>query len=86
MNYERHGIVTNRPAEVKVELKIDLRYNYKNTWFGLAFENKNEFFLGFPDYFYEDKFGKPIDSSSGNLASSRIINTLILSVNKIINL
>ncbi len=86
LNYERHGIVTNRPAEVKVELKIDLRYNYKNTWFGLAFEKQNEFFLGFPDYFYEDKFGKPIDSSSGNLASSRIINTLILSVNKIINL
>ena len=44
LNYERHGIVTNRPAEVKVELKIDLRYNYKNTWFGLAYEKQNEFF------------------------------------------
>ena len=48
-------------------------------------KSKTNFFR-FSDYFYEDKFGKPIDSSSGNLASSRIINTLILSFNKIISL
>ena len=42
-------------------------------------------FLGFPDYFYEDKFGNPIDSSDGLLANTRLSNTLILSINKIIN-
>ena len=59
INYERHGIVSNRPSEVKFELKLDIRYKYKNCWFGLYYENQSEMFLGFPDYFYEDKFGIP---------------------------
>ena len=42
-------------------------------------------FLGFPDYFYEDKFGNPVDSINGYFANSRITNTLILTINKTIN-
>jgi len=85
LNYERHGVVSRRPAEVKIEMKLDARYKYKDTWFGLKYERQRDFFLGFPDYFYEDKFGNPIDSSVGVLANSRYTNTLILSVNKYIN-
>ena len=85
VNYERHGVVSRRPAEVKIEMKLDARYKYKDTWFGLKYERQREFFLGFPDYFYEDKFGNPIDSSVGVLANSRYTNTLILSINKYIN-
>lgn len=85
LNYERHGIVSNRPAETKFELNLSFKYNYKNVWFGLKYEKQYEYFLGFPDYFYEDIFGNPVDSSSGKLAKSRITNTLILSMNKYFN-
>tara|TARA_Y100000590_G_scaffold292814_1_gene329761 strand:+ start:79283 stop:80842 length:1560 start_codon:yes stop_codon:yes gene_type:complete len=85
LNYERHGIVTHRPAEVKIELRLDTRYKYKDIWFGIYYENQFEAFLGFPDYYYEDKSGNPIDSSDGKLANARKTNTLILSINKIIN-
>ena len=85
-NYERHGIVSNRPAETKFEFKIDMRYNYKGIWFGVVYENQVEMFLGFPDYFYEDRFGNPIDSSSGIIANSRYTNTLMLTINKVINI
>ena len=84
INYERHGIVSNRPAEVKIEVRFDIRYKINNTWFGIYYEKQNEMFLGFPDYFYEDKFGNPIDSSTGILANSRLTNTLHFSINKII--
>ena len=84
INYERHGIVSNRPAEVKIEIRFDIRYKVNNTWFGIYYEKQNEIFLGFPDYFYEDKFGNPIDSSTGILANSRLTNTLHFSINKII--
>ena len=84
-NYERHGIVSNRPAEVKIEYKFDIRYNYNDIWFGLYFEKQFEAFLGFPDYFYEDESGKPIDASEGNLANSRRTNTLILSISRMLN-
>ncbi len=84
-NYERHGVVSNRPSEVKFELRFDIRYNYKNCWFGLYYENQSEMFLGFPDYFYEDKFGNPIDNSSGIFAKSRKTKSLIFTINKSIN-
>ena len=84
-NYERHGIVSNRPAEVKIEYRLDSRYKYKNMWFGIYFEKQFEYFLGFPDYFYVDRDGKPIDSSKGTLANNRKTNTLIFSFSKTIN-
>ena len=84
-NYERHGIVSNRPAEVKLELNFDIRYKIMKTWFSIKYEKQYEAFLGFPDYFYEDKFGNPIDSSSGILANNRKTNTLIFSFYKYIN-
>jgi hypothetical protein len=84
-NYERHGIVSHRPAEVKIEYRFDFRYKYNNIWFGLYLERQFEAFLGFPDYFYVDNLGNPIDSSEGNLASTRKTNTLIFSISRTIN-
>ena len=85
INYERHGIVSYRPAEVKMELKLDTRYKFNDIWFGLYYEKQFEAFLGFPNYFYEDASGKPIDSSEGKLANQRSTNTLIFTINKTIN-
>ena len=79
LNYERHGIVSHRPAEVKLELKINYQYKYNDIWFGVFFEKQFEAFLGFPDYFYVD------DLYNGELANTRNTNTLILSVSKTIN-
>jgi hypothetical protein len=84
-NYERHGIVTHRPAEVKLEFRLDSRYKYKNIWFGIYFEKQLEAFLGFPDFFYIDKLGNPVDSQDGKLANKRNTNTIILSMSKLIN-
>ena len=85
VNFERHGIVSNRPAEVKIELRFDIRFKFNDVWFGVYLEKQNEMFLGFPGYFYEDIFGNPIDSSSGIFANSRKTNSLILTINKHIN-
>ena len=85
LNYERHGIVSHRPAEVKLELRLDTRYKYKDIWFGIYYEKQFEAFLGFPNYFYENDQGQPIDASKGKLANSRRTTTLILSLSKIIN-
>ena len=63
--------------------RLDIKYNYLNSWFGVYFEIQKDLFLGFPDYFYEDKFGNPIDSSEGIIANSRNTSTLILSFNKL---
>jgi len=84
-NYERHGIVTYRPAEVKMEIRLDTRYKYNNIWFGIYYEKQFEAFLGFPDHFYINDQGQPIDASEGRLASSRRTNTLILSISKTVN-
>ena len=86
INYERHGVVSHRPAEVKIELRLDLKYQYRNIWFGLYFEKQFEAFLGFPDHFYEDKYMNPISSPDGELAQSRRTNTLIFSIYKKFNL
>jgi len=85
LNYERHGIVSHRPAEVKLEFSLDTRYKYKNTWFGIYYEKQFEAFLGFPDYFYMDDQGNQIDASEGRLANSRRTNTIILSMSKTVN-
>ena len=86
LNYERHGVVTYRPAEVKLEYRLDIRYKYLEAWFGLYYEKQFEAFLGFPDYFYVDMLGNPTGySDRSKLANTRSTNTLILSINKIIN-
>jgi len=85
LNYERHGIVSHRPAEVKMEFRLVTRYKYKNTWFGIYFEKQFEAFLGFPGYFYMDDQGYQIDASEGRLANSRRTNTIILSMSKTVN-
>ncbi len=85
-NYERHGIVSNRPAEVKFEYKFESRINVNKAWFSIIYEKQFEAFLGFPDYYYVDLFNIPIETSTGNFANSRHINTLILSFYKNINL
>lgn len=84
-NYERHGIVTYRPAEVKFEFRLDSRYKYENIWFGIYFEKQYEAFLGFPDYYYVNNKGNPIDSDKGRLANSRKTNTIIFSISRYIN-
>jgi len=85
LNYERHGIVSHRPAEVKMEFRLDTRYKYKNTWFGIYYEKQFEAFLGFPSYFYMDDQGNQIDASEGRLANSRRTNTIIISLSKTLN-
>ena len=77
--------MTHRPAEVKMEFRLDTRYKYRNIWFGLYYENQFEAFLGFPDYFYIDDKGTSIDSAEGRLANTRKTNTFILSISKQIN-
>ena len=85
INYERHGVVSYRPAEVKIELRLDMRYRYNDIWFGAYFERQYEAFLGFPDYFYVDELNNPVDASDGPLARTRLTNTFILSISKKIN-
>ena len=85
INYERHGIVSQRPAEVKIEFRLDTRYKYNNYWLGIYFEKQFEAFLGFPDYFYVDDIGSPIDSEKGSLANTRNSNTIILSITRTFN-
>jgi hypothetical protein len=85
LNYERHGIVSHRPAEVKIEFRLDTRYKYKDIWFGIYYEKQFEAFLGFPDYFYVDGQGNQIDASEGTLANTRRTNTLTISLSKTVN-
>jgi hypothetical protein len=85
LNYERHGIVSHRPAEVKMEFRLDTRYKYKDIWFGIYFEKQFEAFLGFPDYFYVDAQGNQIDAAEGTLANTRRTNTLTISLSKTVD-
>jgi len=85
LNYERHGVASHRPAEVKLEFRLDSRIKHNDIWFGIYYEKQFESFLGFPDYFYEDINGNPIDASTGKLANSRHTNTIIFSISKIIH-
>jgi hypothetical protein len=86
LNYERHGIVSYRPAEVKLEFRLDLRYNYKDIWFGLYLEKQFEAFLGFPNYFYVNNQGEPSGyEDRDRLAKTRKTNTIIFSLSKTLN-
>ena len=40
VNFERHGILFTRPAEVKMEIRVDFRYKWKTYWFNLFFERE----------------------------------------------
>ncbi|MDP6401069.1 MAG: hypothetical protein QF622_06800, partial [Candidatus Marinimicrobia bacterium] len=86
LNYERHGIVSHRPAEVKMEFRLDTRYKYKDIWFGIYYEKQFEAFLSFPDYFYVDSQGSPTGYPlREKLANTRRTNTIIISVSKTVN-
>jgi len=86
LNYERHGIVSHRPAEVKMEFRLDTRYNYKDIWFGIYYEKQFEAFLSFPDYFYVDSQGSPTGyPAREKLANTRRTNTIIISISKTVN-
>ena len=86
LNYERHGIVSQRPAEVKMEFRLDARYKYGDIWLGFYYEKQLEAFLGFPDYFYVNEQGDPTGyHTRDKLANSRHTNTLIFSLSRTIN-
>ena len=40
LNYERHGVLYTRPAEVKMEIRLDFRYTYKDYRFNVFFERE----------------------------------------------
>ena len=40
LNYERHGILFARPAEVKMEIKLDFRYSWNNYYFNILYERE----------------------------------------------
>ena len=43
-NYERHGIVSHRPAEVKIEFSLDLRMNYLGLGLEIKYEKQKKCF------------------------------------------
>ena len=40
MNYERHGVLFNRPPEVKMEIRLDIRYKWDDYKFNIYFERE----------------------------------------------
>ena len=40
LNYERHGVLYMRPAEVKMEIRLDFRYKWKNYLINIYFERE----------------------------------------------
>ena len=60
INYERHGVSTFRPPEIKIEIKFDMKYKYRGYEFGLYFERQFEAHIGFPpdQYFIDEVTGK----------------------------
>ena len=40
LNYERHGVLYTRPPEVKMEIRFDLRYNWKEYHFNIFYEHE----------------------------------------------
>jgi hypothetical protein len=40
LNYERHGVLYTRPAEVKMELRLDFRYTWNDYRFNMFFERE----------------------------------------------
>jgi len=60
LNYERHGVTTHRPPEVKFEFRLNTHYTFKNGLIlGAYFERQFEAHLGFPnDHFWLEVTGK----------------------------
>jgi hypothetical protein len=60
INFERHGVTSYRPPELKTEIRIDTRYNYKGYELGFYYEQQFEAHLGFPKdlYFMDEVTGK----------------------------
>ncbi len=60
INFERHGVSTFRPPEIKSEFRIDARYKFKSYEIGFLYENQFEAHLGFPpdQYFVDEITGK----------------------------
>ena len=75
-NYERHGITTYRPPEVKTELRINTHFKLKNGLnIGAYFESQFEAHLGFPkDHYWLEVTGK------------RRTNTVIIRIERIFQL
>jgi hypothetical protein len=59
-NFERHGVTTYRPPEIKSEFSINAKYYFNTFEMGLLYENQFEAHLGFPpdQYFIEEITGK----------------------------
>lgn len=73
-NFERHGVVTYRPPEIKTEFRIDTRYSIENYEFGLFYESQFEAHLGFPaDQYFIDE-----------VTNKRRTNTIIFRISKYI--
>ena len=75
-NYERHGITTYRPPEVKTELRINTHYKLRNGLnIGAYFERQFEAHIGFPkDHYWLEVTGK------------RLTNTVIIRIERIFKL
>ncbi len=60
INFERHGVSSYRPPEIKFEFKIDMRYKINTFEIGILYENQFEAHLGFPpdQYFIDEVTGK----------------------------
>jgi hypothetical protein len=59
-NFERHGVASHRPPEIKTEVKLDLKYRLSTYEIGLMYESQFEAHLGFPPdrYFIDEISGK----------------------------
>ena len=69
-NFERHGIIAQQPAEVKMEIGIEASYKWNSTQFIFIYESENARHLGFPqDNVY-----------AGEISGKRRIQTAILRI------
>jgi len=69
-NFERHGLITSQPAEVKIELRLETSYKWNNVRFVYYYERENARHLGFPqDNVY-----------AGEITGKRQINTSIVKI------
>ena len=69
-NYERHGLITSQPAEVKIELRLEASYKWNNMRIIYNYERENARHLGFPqDNVY-----------AGEITGARKINTSIVRI------
>ncbi len=60
VNFERHGVSSYRPPEIKSEFKINTRYKINSYEFSLTYEKQFEAHIGFPPdlYFIDEISGK----------------------------